>query len=363
MKDFIIKLSLLIATLACVHIYYMLRIHPHTSGDLGQMARIPFTHEYDTRTHAFDFCGDIAYKILDIDSASVYKLLFMGDSFSEPEIGLGHSVSEVIGDTVRFVCTLTKDMVYEPIKTFHYGLTHGYLHSGQTVVVEIVERSIMTRLGKFEINDTLTIDKFLPVCEYRDEQKKRIDYQLKRHSDKSTSKFSLNDMLTWIRSSIGYKQSVYHEDLKNKMFDHSEYGSTVFFYKEDLLSCNIAPEWLAYIAAQVDSLFVLAEEKGVNLYLLLVPDKYEIYYPYIKQPTYPCPNVLDFLNYTDKKYLGHIINIKDVITLSTQSNETDVYRLNDSHWSTHTAREIGHKIGAILMTDSVLAPYYSNKAR
>lgn len=351
MKYFIIKWVAFFSIIFSVTLCYVGFVNGNVSGDLGVLGRIPFSNEYDVRIRTLDYTHNIQSELVDIDSAGCYPLLMIGDSFTEPENALGHTISKTVGDTIRVICDVTFTNNYQPTQTLLYGLRHNCFRPGQTVILESIGRSLLDRFGRLDFENDSKPDRLRPIENWREQQQNTLKSIAERRENGAHAEFALNDMLTWIRTRLGYKAVVKHCKLTHKMFDHNRYGSELYYFKDDHVVCNMPQEQLDMIAVGVNKFFAIAEQQGIKLYLFITPDKFDLYYPYLIDPPLPRPNVLRFIDGIDARYADRIFCTRDSLAPYLERGVLDVYRLNDSHWSVFAAEEMGRAIGRKILRD------------
>ena len=87
-------------------------------------------------------------------------------------------------------------------------------------------------------------------------------------------------------------------------------------------------------------------EKGITLIVLISPDKYDLYHPYIADQHYAnTPLFYQHYSTASKSYL-----IVDAFTLLSNSlkDHKDVYYYDDTHWSPVAAKIIANKISTLI---------------
>lgn len=352
MKRFLTKWCMFFGCMFVAVAVYVTRVDVDVTGDFGMLGRIPFGTHYDREVGTLAFHKDIQSVLVDVDSAAQYPVLLFGDSFTEPNHALGHGMAELLGDTTHVVCTGVMAN-FEPIQTYWFALKTGRLRKGQTVILESAARLLMERLLTFAPEDTAKPD--LRTTEHwrRTQQMVLEELRQRGESGRAEHAFQLNEMLTWIRLRLGYKQTVQHAVLDRPMFSHAEYASDLFFHMNDRKNAGLTDDYLQGMAASLNAIFAESERQGVNLYFLLVPDKYDLYWRYIENPPTAEPNMLHFVQYVDSRYKSRVIDVKPFLVSEIEGGEKDVYLVNDSHWSVATGRKIGRMVGERLLRDSV----------
>jgi hypothetical protein len=118
----------------------------------------------------------------------------------------------------------------------------------------------------------------------------------------------------------------------------------LLFYDDDLafLPLNNTPEKVAKANASIERLAERLREKGMELILLVSPDKYGLYYPYLAdQQKYPAPLFFQHFDALPKKY--RCINAHQLLRAQLPATQ-DLYYYGDTHWSPYGARLVAAAI-------------------
>lgn len=350
MKEFLRKWLVFYAALAGIWLYYMTIVHGNVTGDIGMLDRIPFTVEYDLQTRSYDYTDSLLMcELVDIDSVAEYSLLLIGDSYTEPKVGLSTCISRTMGDTVRVVCDAITD--FFPMRVMLYGLNNHCFRRGQTIILESVERYIVQRFENLDFSNHTRPEGLLERTLWKQVQDAELHKLAQcRLSGEINEPFNYQHFLRWLRVKLWTNTSVKHSKLNRAMFCHKKYADDLFYYKQDYNSCNVTQQQLDTIASRLNRLFAMAELQGINMYFVIIPDKYDLYYPYIINPKRPRPNIQSFLKSIEPRYMERIINTRDSLALYLEKGELDVIRCNDSHWSVATSETMGQAIGQHIMT-------------
>lgn len=313
MKRFLIKFCILFAIIDGFLLWYALAIHPNISGDMGALYKYPFGKAYnDSIKQAHKLDGRYVYNIQNLDSVPKGSIVTIGDSFSQQDsLGyqqyLGHSLNQEI-------CNISCKDNRNPEQNFIRLVNNGVLDSTQVAIVESVERSFIGHLNNLNFNDILDI----VLSEKTAQKKSHVDYA--------------EEAMQKLRLMLGYKRPILKYDLIKPLFSHSKYQGNIFIYHSpsigdsDLLFTNDSNEIInAYV--NLEKLHLFAIEHNIKMIYLVVPDKYDVYYPYIvSAPKYNI--TLDFC--PRKEY---IINPRKELRKALDEGEMDVWYLNDTHWS------------------------------
>lgn len=123
-----------------------------------------------------------------------------------------------------------------------------------------------------------------------------------------------------------------------------------FYVNEPLFSSKRNPDSLYVISGDLEYLNHLNEsgwiyqhnlylntlehrfaEKNITFYFMPAIDKFDFYYPRIKNNPYPCNTFFSDFEGMDKAY--NYINSKQILEKKLNSNDKDIFWLGDTHWS------------------------------
>ena len=91
--------------------------------------------------------------------------------------------------------------------------------------------------------------------------------------------------------------------------------------------------------SNIDTLFSIASEKGVELIVLVCPDKYDLYQNYVNNNPYPRKTINeDFRTVVGNR--EEIVIGKEILLPYIDRGEKDIYYLDDTHWSYKSAKII-----------------------
>ena len=328
MKSFIIKfvtISLLFLLPACYYRYFVI---PALSGDLGRLGMIPFGDEYDGLDVSWyqrdsSLFADVI-NITDQDSIKYYSIVTIGDSFSQfKNNGYQYELSAKL---MTPVANFKRPASLDVPDCYMALLNSGYLIPGQTVIVESVERNLIQR---FSGVDTLK--------RYKDEiTASPVVGNIKK-------KPFLNNYFSWIRLKLNYKNPIISFRLSKNCFSHKRYSNTLHVYnipsgEGDLLWKDLSEDSFEKAGYNMKRMIRISKEKGIHLIILIATDKYDAYCPWILGD-HPENPTLDRIPRDPQ-----IFDSRPVLRNAIGAGIRDVYKLNNTHWSTVGADIVGGAI-------------------
>lgn len=330
MKRFAIKFYAIVAIILPVVCYYNWKVAPRVSGDLGLLNLVPYGQEYSSLNvnNMVDEQRDslCATQIHDVRDIPDFPVITLGDSFSNQGL---FSYPHFLGRDHGFkVGNLERNMFYMPVQDYLGLLNAGAFRAGQTVVVEIVEHYYVWRLCWLDFEST--------------------DYsELGPINHGKWEKDLLSETARWVRLSLNYNNPVRKFPLNKDCFSHPAYSRALYVYREEMGFLDMTDEYVTRALDNLDRLFRLSEEKGINMIFLICPDKYDSYEPWI-EGKHPENHILDRLPGDE-----HIVVMTPYIRELVAAGVKDVFQVNDGHTSTvgaaRTADVLAEAINGTMM--------------
>ena len=328
MKKFLVKISytllpLWLAIIGLVCFYYLI-IEPNMQGDLGRLGKIPakLFYERDSDKTIKDIYYPTIHKI-DSLKADSFDVITCGDSFSQQGLKGFQNYMALNGVTV-INYRPNGPLAWNAFQAAFDLMNLGYVDStnAKMIIVETVERSLCNRLLGLDCSH-------VELCE-EDEK-----------PSKSTSNWSLSEAKTYLDLQLGIKESPMKQLELNKQLFSGTHGRFLYFYYEDIEEggFTIPQESYSKMQSNIDTLFSIASEKGVELIVLVCPDKYDLYQNYVNNNPYPRKTINeDFRTVVGNR--EEIVIGKEILLPYIDRGEKDIYYLDDTHWSYKSAKII-----------------------
>lgn len=325
MKRFILKLSLFIIPFFVLCIYIKFYEEPKWTGDLGRLGKIPFGQL--TAIQYNDTIENYVVNCKSIEELRNAGNITIGDSFSQQKKGYQLYLGNIIKDSIYNI----RFNNLSPEESAIYLLKNNHIPHCKFLIVESVERSCIWRLNAIESNN----------CNY--------DSISIWKEDTHNSKFmSLTDIASFIRLKFGYERPYSVVELKQPLFTHPTFHSSLVFLnsKDDSdLSFAIYQDSL-YIKAinNIIKLHNLAKQQNIVLIYLIAANKYDTYSNYIKNNPFPTDSTLYKFIIDDDWF----INSKAIFQNHLNQGIKDIYYVNNTHWSPIGAQIVGEYVGNII---------------
>jgi hypothetical protein len=317
--------------------------YPYPTGDLARTGYItasntPRKTECDLpkrHIELMDYRGEKA------------EVLTVGDSFSLGGAGGKNPyyqdyIASVHGLSVLNITALSDKARNSTFEIVLALLNKGYLDKlkPRYIVIQTAERSAVSRLsGKKDFNNPQDgkylglIDEMI-VLDNREYTKPAHKNLPVYPINNGNMKFLLYNFL-YLFSDHAFTSKVCRLPLSRPLFSVNSHE--LLFYIDDVL--NIREVSGDKVAELNDNLNALAEKlgkKNIKLYLLIAPDKYDVYSEYIIDNPYQENSFFDELRKLDKKY--RFIDTKRILSEAVRKGEKDLYFPDDTHWSNKASK-------------------------
>ena len=297
--------------LVVIAFMFYLGLAKDITGDLGKIGQIVFSKEYHAQTK---FEEDIDKQLYWCANSELkdFGVVFMGDSFTKGcfpyYVESNQSVAKYFASNVE-----------SPEQTF-VSLCKSNVTMPHVVVLESVERAFVWRLSRLDFGDLPAIQ---PIgAAYFPPIKKQTDFS------------------TFYRNQLINSHSVRCIQLRDSLFSCPQKEKELYFYVEDLQFPS--DESVEIAVAKLDSLFQLANEKGVRLIYVVAADKYDVYQGFADDNPYQEKTVME--HFAKFESNPCFVNTKPLLTGKAMEGVKDLYYADDTHWSPVGAKIVADEI-------------------
>lgn len=342
MRKFLIKISytVLPVWLFLVSMAVYLMVTGDDTGDLMRLALIKGGPEYRDSI-CLNLLPQVYYESVDDDSvlrASTRDVLVIGDSFSHGG-GVGKEgdyVNYLAHDSQRHVAVYTPQdpTLSSPMQIAYDLLKLGGIDSTciRNLVVQEVERYLVDRHNAFTTQNTSL---------------SRPNPQKEQNATSAAPKKEVSPLLR-VKDYIFYHcfgaNPIYDVKLRQPMFGGAQ-PDRLYFYNEDVrYGINPDEKSMQKVKSCFDDVIGLAEERGVNLVILVACDKYDMYQDYILDNPYPAKTLNEGIERLMKPQLDRFVFAKRVLHPLVEQGVKDVYLFNDTHWSPASSRLVAAEV-------------------
>lgn len=334
MKQFIQKILLYSIPIIVPVVIFSVFVNPNLHGDIGPLGYVTFADAYAKVELLNDNkVVNSSYALKKIDENSV---LTIGDSFSQTNINKGEVSYNY------YLANYTDLKVYNLNQQWNINPFARFLYMSKTmtlpriVIIESVERYFIENLLSIEIS--LSVEDML-IYNMVDTI---VDY-------KSQPKSILEKTQEWVKRELcinGYDNPVKFALLNHSYFSCENRESELYFYVDDIRHVELTDSMAKIVIEKLDNLYRYTESLGVQLYILIAADKYNVYQDFIVNNPYPHKNILDklFSMYDNQC----VINSKDTLSNMVANYVQDVYWCNNTHWSPVGSEAVAIQVAKVI---------------
>lgn len=351
MKKFISKSLLFTLPFLLIHFINVV-FYNVNDGDLIRVGYI-YSNPCPNKKINEDFHLKKAYtqiSQIDVNKKSEFDIITIGDSFSDQD-SLGYQ--NFLVQKGYSVLDLDKNINENPIDQLIKLVNGDFFNTVKTnyVVLESVERKFIDYTKSVNINSSIqnnTLRKDISLL-----KKNKRNNQLDFFSE-TTLKAPLSNISYSFVDKPQFSQTFKVETTKNTLF--SNFPNHLLFFQDDyffLPEKNNLSE-LAKANKIINDLQDVLKKKNIQLILVIAPDKYDLYYPFILDKNqYSKSFFFDNLEKLQKKYS----NLDAFKTLSKAvQKKKNVYYYADTHWSPIGAKIIAEELDKIISTSNKNLP-------
>jgi hypothetical protein len=337
MKKFIIKTSFFVTPFL---LFYFINavFYRKNEGDLARLGYI-----YNNPSPSSEVVAQqkplekkyIRISETDFDQNIKVDILTIGDSFSEQRLVGYQNILANKGLSVAHVDRFLSEE--NPIQVLIELINSDFFDKIKTeyVVLETVERYAFDRTSELSFTQSKSIESIkTQIKEYEEKKLKttnsEVSQKLEFFSD-ATVKIPLFNFQYLFLNRPLHSDIYCFKSNTNLLFSNNP--KDLLFYKDDIktLSAKNDDKNVSQVNKIFNEINQLLEKKGIKLIVMIAPDKYDLYYPYIKnKPKGKEPLFFEKLEKEKKEYLY----IPSYSILSDMiKKEKDVYFYDDTHWT------------------------------
>lgn len=339
MKRFILKTLWFILPYTFLFLL-MIKFYSINKGDLYRIGYIIDLFPSYGKYFEEEFEKPIRYTtISDNPSQKEFTVLAIGDSFSQqPTFGFKNQLAQSIKVLYmdRFI-----SIDDNPVQTL-YALARGDffdIYNVEYVVLESSERAFVERA--YDLNKK----RIKNISDITEKINNRPIEKLPKYNFFSNQAFIFlyNAFRFLTNSEYTFEEKVHKTKLiRSDLF--SVNTNNLLIYSDDMVDAEYNNDLnkIQNLNNILNDLSFLLKKKNVSLIVLPAPDKYSMYFDYIKNKSkYHKPLFLDYLAELNKDYIyiDSRMLLKNVIGL-----ENDIYFYDDTHWTPKAAKIIASDI-------------------
>lgn len=340
MKKFIIKTSFFILPFMALHTLNI-NLYDQKEGDLVRLGYL-----YSNPTPKSSISNQYAlakrYTLLsevDVQQKYHFDVITIGDSFSEQNnLGFKNFVSHKDIEVLHIDRFISGS---NPIQSLISLLNSDFFNhvNADYIVLQSVERHFNNRTKEIDFDLKIGMDE---IAHKINGYTKKVS----RHGGKFFSDAILKIPLTNIQYSFQekpkYAKTYKFSSTRNDLFTNSP--NDLLFYHDDINHLGIKNDSLNIVNSieVIEWINEKAKQQDIKLIMLVSPDKYDLYFNYIKNnESLNKPLFFHFYDLAQKNY----INVDSYKILNEKlESERDIYFYDDTHWSPKGAKMIADEI-------------------
>jgi len=344
MKKFIIKTLFFTVPFFLLYTFNFL-MYKNNDGDLARIGYFysnPSPKELQINKYSLKR-KYVSVSDLNLNTNNNFEVLNIGDSYSEQ-------------DSLSYLNFL----VHQNVSVLHYNrtssvdnniqqlidLTNGnFFESNKVnyVVLQCGERMFIKRTMDLQFNKVTNIDSLIKLQKIKKfvNEDNKIDF----FSD-AMFKIPLTNLEYLFKDKPIYSDTYKVESNKNDLFTNNP--NSILFFRDDIdyLYLNNVKENIDKANFEINKINSILNKKNIKLILMIPPDKYSLYYKFIKNKNgYTKPQFFNYFNQLKKDY----IYIDSYSSLSKAiENGKDVYYYDDTHWSPLGAKIVANELKLLI---------------
>ncbi|MEM1327505.1 MAG: hypothetical protein AAGI23_16205 [Bacteroidota bacterium] len=331
MKLLILKTSLFVLPALLIYNFNK-RIYRDGQGDL---IRAGYVYDNPSPRDAIDALSDLEKQYselsaIDLKEPQSFDVFTIGDSFSDQD---RFGYQNFLAQKNLSVLNLTKFLNgRNPIQRTIELINGDFFDRIQVkiVVLQTIERSTMRRCATIDFDRAIAVDS---LASHITKRKLKGSY-----IPKKVDLFSHNTLRAPL---INLQYSFHPNPAHSKTCVAPIAGANLFtndpnrllFYYHDLTRINRKNDKkeIDMVHDVLTKLNAKFQAKGIQLIVMVCPDKYDIYYPFIKdKENFVKPTFFDYYNGLNKEYVD--APVYDALMREVGYTK-DLYYFDDSHWS------------------------------
>ncbi|MDH4945502.1 hypothetical protein [Sulfurimonas sp. C5] len=260
-------------------------------------------------------------------------ILTLGDSFSNAATGGKNPYYQdyLATDYNASVLNIldTRDHSVNTFKPVIALYNNGWLkqHHVKFVIIQSVERFCVQRYAKkfdYSFND-IDINKVIRSSRQYDSYIPKINFI-------STANYKFPYYNYQSKKKVHFHPDVMLLELNKNLFSPENFSDKLLIHHEDILSLPYNTQENIFMLNQnLNHLAILLKSIDVKLIFMPTVDKYDLYYPYIKNNPYRKNLFFKIIRKLPKEYI--FIDTKKILEQLLLKGTLNVYYPDDSHWS------------------------------
>lgn len=205
------------------------------------------------------------------------------------------------------------------------------------IIVESIERYAVERYGT-DINWSINLEENKFLTNYKNVKKEPYREYGITFINNTNYKFVKNKFISKFVKLPHKFSKVYIAELTKQLFSVKASNELLFFHHDISKIQNSTKKNIEKLNKNLNHLAKILKEDGVTLLFMPIVDKYNLYYPYIKNNTLPESHFFELLRPLKKEY--KLIDTKNILRHLLKKCVKDVYYADDTHWNNIASQEV-----------------------
>jgi hypothetical protein len=338
MRKFLVKLCLFLAPFIFL-IFLFPFLYSDSGGDLSRLGKISFDKNYREK-----FKNDFGrekkytdYNELTTKNNKVWDFFTIGDSFSgQNEYGYQNMLADEGFNVLNLNANAYNVEKYNPIDFSFKALNSKLFNklSVKTLVLQIAEREAIHYIKNTDKESLMDNNdlKQIPLA-------KKKSNKLHKYLEEARLFYLYN--LGYLLDKRAFSSNVYKLNLTEDLFSIKK-DKLLVYYRDITSIKNNTKKHINSLNNVLNELAYKFKNANINLIVLIAPDKYDLYYKYIKDKSMPPNRFFEYLEELPKNYI--YLNTKQLLTKELNNKSLDLYFADDSHWSPVASKLIINEI-------------------
>lgn len=351
MKKFILKTSLFILPFMFLYILNTF-LYNQNEGDLirlGYMYSNPTPKSFINSQYALTKQYTLLSEI-NVRDTNKFDVITIGDSFSQQDsLGYQNFLANKGLKVLHIDVFISGTNPMQTIVNLLNSNLFDYV-SADYLVVQSVERGFIRRTNQIDLDMTIDLDR---ISNRINKYSKRIKSRKKttskydlRFFSKATFEIPITNIQYSFQPKPKYSKTYKYTSISNDLFSNAP--NELLFYQADVNLMRVKNDSLNIMRSidVVERISDKAAKRNMKLIMLVGPDKYDLYFNYIKDnENLTTPKFFEIYEQAQKNY----INVDSYKVLIEKIKlEKDIYFFDDTHWSPKGAGIIADEIFEIV---------------
>ena len=344
MRQLIIKTSFFVIPFFLIHSFNLMFFN----NQEGDLVRVGYIYNNPMPKSLIDEQFDLNKKYtllseIDFSQPQEFDVLVIGDSFSDQGNLSYHNFLANKGISVLYIDEFIPNK--KPIQTLIGLLNSSFFDTIKVkhIILQSVEREFNNRTAILDFEQKLNLEELnIKIDKYLEQLEHHTPKNKLRFFSEALLKIPLNNMSYQFTKKPKYSRTYKIDIEKENLFSNKTSDLLFYDYEIDYLNIKNDTSRISKSVKMLNKLEKIVNDKEMDFIFILSPDKYDVYYEFIKdkidnvEPTF-------FKQYEQLKKTYTEIKSFQILKKALNTT-TNLYYYDDSHWSPYAAKLIGEEV-------------------